>query len=34
MVRFYYIQVKLGKMTIDEVPAKYRKAVQEMLDND
>ena len=34
MVRFYYLQVKMGKMTIDEVPKKYRAKVKEMLDND
>lgn len=34
MVKFYYLQVKMGKITIDDVPAKYRDKVQEMLDND
>lgn len=34
MVRFYYLQVKMGKITIDDVPEKYRDKVQEMLDND
>ncbi len=34
MVRFYYLQIKMGKITIDDVPEKYRDKVQEMLDND
>ncbi len=34
MVKFYYLQVKMGKITIDDVPEKYRDKVQEMLDND
>ncbi len=34
MAKFYYLQVKMGKITIDDVPEKYRDKVQEMLDND
>ena len=34
MVKFYYLQVKMGKITIDDVPEKYKDKVQEMLDND
>lgn len=32
MVKFYYTQIKLGKLTIEQVPSKYRAKVQEMLD--
>lgn len=28
MVRFYVLQVKMGKISIDDVPAKWRKAVR------
>ena len=31
MVRFYVIQIKLGKITIDDVPLKWRDAVREEL---
>lgn len=31
MVKFYYNMIVLGKITIEEVPDKYREAVQEML---
>lgn len=31
MVKFFVIQIKLGKITIDNVPEKYREAVREML---
>lgn len=34
MVKFYYLQVKMGKITIDDVPERYRDKVKEMLDND
>ena len=34
MVKFYYLQVKMGKITIDDVPEKYRDKVKKMLDND
>lgn len=29
MIKFYIIQVKLGKITIQDVPLKYRKLVEE-----
>lgn len=32
MVKFYILQIKLGKLTIDDVPAKYRDKVSEELD--
>lgn len=28
MVRFYVLQVKMGKISIDDVPAKWRDAVR------
>lgn len=31
MVKFFVIQIKLGKITIDDVPEKYREAVNNML---
>lgn len=31
MVKFFVIRIKLKKMTIDDVPEKYREAVQEEL---
>lgn len=34
MVKFCYLQVKMGKITIDDVPERYRDKVKEMLDND
>lgn len=34
MVKFYYLQVKMGKITIDDVPERYRDKVKEMLEND
>lgn len=32
MVRFYAYRVRLGKMTIDQVPEKYRDAVRKYLE--
>lgn len=32
MAKLYYKRIKAGIMTIDEVPAKWRKQVQEMID--
>lgn len=29
MIKFYIIQIKLGKITIQDVPLKYRKLVEE-----
>ena len=34
MVAFYVRRIKTKKMTIEQVPEKWRKAVQEALDND
>lgn len=34
MAKIYYKRIKAGIMTIDEVPLRWRRAVQEMLDND
>lgn len=34
MVKFYVLRIKMKKMTIDEVPEKYREAVQRELDNE
>jgi hypothetical protein len=34
MVKFYYTQIKLHKITIDDVPLKWRKAVQELLNKE
>lgn len=34
MVKFYYLQVKMGKIAIDDVPERYRDKVKEMLEND
>ena len=28
MVKFYYLQVKMGKITIDDVPERYRDKVK------
>ena len=32
MIKFYVNQIRLGKITIEQVPAKWREAVQAMLD--
>lgn len=34
MAQFYYKLVKAGKLTIDEVPEKYREAVRKLLDKE
>lgn len=34
MAKIYYNRIKAGIMTIDEVPARWRTKVQEMLDED
>ena len=31
MVRFYVLQVKLGKISIDDVPERWREQVEKML---
>lgn len=28
MIKFFVIQIRLGRITIDQVPAEYRDAVQ------
>ena len=33
MVKFYALQVRMGKITIDDVPEKYREAVKAYLRN-
>ena len=34
MVKFYVDRIKAGKMTIEQVPARWREAVREALEND
>ena len=34
MVQFYYKLVKAGKLTIDEVPEKYREQVRILIESD
>ena len=34
MAKIYYKRIKAGIMTIDEVPARWREAVQALLDED
>lgn len=34
MARIYYRMITSGRMTIDEVPLRWRASVQEMLDAD
>lgn len=34
IVQFWYKLVRYGAKTIDDVPEKWRDAVQELLDND
>lgn len=34
MAKIYYRRIKDGIMTIDEVPARWREAVQKLLDED
>ncbi len=34
MAKIYYNRVKAGKWTIEQVPARWRAQVQEMLDAD
>ena len=33
-IRFYASRIKYGLMTIDEVPAKYKEAVEEFMKSD
>lgn len=34
MAKIYYRKIKAGEMTIDEVPERWRAAVQALLDED
>lgn len=34
MAKIYYNRIKAGLMTIEDVPARWRAAVQKMLDED
>lgn len=34
MAKIYYKRIKTGLMTIEDVPDKWRKAVEEMLEKD
>ena len=34
MAKIYYRMIKTGRMTIDEVPTRWREAVQALLDAD
>lgn len=34
MAKIYYNRIKAGIMTIDEVPARWREAVQRLLNED
>lgn len=34
MAKIYYRMIKSGRMTIDEVPSRWRASVQEILDAD
>lgn len=34
MAKLYYKKIKAGEMTIDDVPEKWKKAVQALLDAD
>ena len=34
MAKIYYRMIKAGRMTIDEVPTRWREAVQALLDAD
>ena len=30
-IKFYALQIKMGKITLDDVPEKYREAVEEYI---
>ena len=32
MIKFFVLQIRIGKITIDQVPEKYREAVKAALD--
>ena len=31
-IKFYALQIKMGKITLDDVPEKYREAVREYIE--
>ena len=33
MVKFYLMQIRIGKITIDDVPEKWREEVKNMLES-
>lgn len=33
MVRFYALQIKMGRITLDDVPVRWKKDVAEYLNN-
>ena len=33
MVKFYVLQIQLGKITVDDVPDKYRERVRKYLES-
>ena len=33
MVKFYVLQIQLGKITVDDVPTKYREAVRKYIES-
>ena len=34
MVKFYALQIQLGKITVDDVPVKYRESVRKYLEGE
>ena len=34
MAKFYVTQIKLGKITIDEVPERWRKATEQLMEKE
>ena len=34
MVKFYVLQIKLGKITLDDVPTRWREAVSDVLNTE
>lgn len=34
MVKYYVLRIKMGKMTIDDVPEKYREQVRKALEGE
>ena len=33
MVKFYVLQIQLGKITVDDVPVKYRESVRKYIES-